>query len=246
MTKDKAEKAAVRARMAKTGERYTTARHYLLDHHRSPDSPEEDPVPDVAREMTDAPGAPLPPRVAQPGVSEAALVRATGKTWNEWFGLIDAWDGTAKAHVEIARHLHEAHGVDDWWAQGVTVGYERARGMLAWNEKPDGFSVSASKTIAAPVEHVFAAFGDEVIRNGWLEEGALRTRTARPPRSARFDVLLPGGDGTRLEVFLTAKGAAKASVSLQHVKLSDQDAVEPWRAFWKDRLNRLAVLLTTG
>ena len=34
MTKDKAQKQAVRTRMAKTGERYTTARHYLLDLHR--------------------------------------------------------------------------------------------------------------------------------------------------------------------------------------------------------------------
>ena len=34
MTKDKAQKQAIRARMAKTGERYTTARHYLLDLHR--------------------------------------------------------------------------------------------------------------------------------------------------------------------------------------------------------------------
>ena len=33
MTKDKAQKQAVRARMAKTGERYSTARHYLLDLH---------------------------------------------------------------------------------------------------------------------------------------------------------------------------------------------------------------------
>ena len=34
MTKDNAQKQAIRARMAKTGERYTTARHYLLDLHR--------------------------------------------------------------------------------------------------------------------------------------------------------------------------------------------------------------------
>ena len=34
MTKDKAQKQAIRARMTKTGERYTTARHYLLDLHR--------------------------------------------------------------------------------------------------------------------------------------------------------------------------------------------------------------------
>ncbi len=36
MTREKAQKRAVRARMAKTGERYTTARLYHLDLHRQP------------------------------------------------------------------------------------------------------------------------------------------------------------------------------------------------------------------
>ena len=35
MTKDKAQKRAIRARMDKTGERYTTARHSMLDLHRT-------------------------------------------------------------------------------------------------------------------------------------------------------------------------------------------------------------------
>ena len=38
MTTNKAQKRAIRARMDKTGEAYTTARHYLLDlHHESQD-----------------------------------------------------------------------------------------------------------------------------------------------------------------------------------------------------------------
>jgi len=34
VTQDKVQKQAVRVRMAKTGEHYTTARHFLLDLHR--------------------------------------------------------------------------------------------------------------------------------------------------------------------------------------------------------------------
>ena len=48
MTKDNAQKQAIRARMAKTGERYTTARHYLLDLHR-----QEHANADVARSSSD-------------------------------------------------------------------------------------------------------------------------------------------------------------------------------------------------
>ena len=85
MTKNKAQKRAVRARMVKTGERYTTARHYHLDLHRQQSSP----PPDAGTEPEPRPAA-LPPCVAEPGMSDAAVRRGTGKTWDEWFVLLDA------------------------------------------------------------------------------------------------------------------------------------------------------------
>lgn len=244
MTRDKAEKAAVRARMAKTGERYTTARHYLLDQHLNAKSNSEAPVSDEQDEQAVTPKSPveakLPPRVANPGMSDEAIQRGTGKTWDEWFGLLDAWSGTDQGHTEIARYVHDTHGVEGWWAQGVAVGYERARGMRVRHQQPDGFSVSASKTFPVSVERVFAAFVDDGLRDGWLEPGALRLRTAQPHRSARFEVLLSGADGTRLEVYFTAKSETKASAAVQHSKLPDAESIEPWRAFWKERLVRLS------
>jgi hypothetical protein len=193
------------------------------------------------RAASAASGIELPPRVAEPGVSDDAVQRATGKGWDEWFALLDAWGGTEHTHTEIARHLVEVHGVDGWWAQSVTVGYERARGMRAKYQHADGFSASASKTVPVPVERLFAAFVDDAARDSWLEPGTLRPRTAQPPRSARFDV--PAND-TRLEVYFTAKGDAKASVQIQHSKLPLEEDVELWRAFWKERLKRLAAMLT--
>ena len=216
MTKDKAEQAAVRARMAKTPEAVSSA------------------------------DAQLSPRAANPGMSDEAIQRGTGKTWDEWFAVLDAWGGTEQPHAEIARYLHDQHGVEGWWAQGVTVGYERARGMRVRHQQSDGFSVSASKTFPVAVEQVFAAFVDEASRDGWLEPGTLRLRTSQPRRSARFDVLLPGATDTILGVYFTEKSETKASAALQHSKLPDADAIEPWRAFWKERLARLANYLKAG
>jgi hypothetical protein len=192
MTQNKVQKRAIRARMDKTGERYTTARHYLLDlRWQREDNGRED-VPDEARSAPSAEGdiapevvaAVLPPRMAEPMVSDAAVQRATGKSWDEWFALLDAWQGMRHSHPEIARHLHEMHAVDGWWAQNVTVGYERARGMRALHERPDGFfSVNASKTFPVPVERLFAAFVEEAERERWLDGVALRLRTVH--RTAR-------------------------------------------------------------
>src|SRR5215218_10654818 len=264
MTKDNAQKQAIRARMAKTGERYTTARHYLLDLHRSehlngdidhtsfgdeePSSnaalPSGDGVADTAPLVRDAAQAPpesmLPPRVAEPSVSDAAVQRATGKSWDEWFALLDAWHGTTHNHTEIARHVYETYGIDGWWAQNVTVGYERARGMRALHERPDGFSMNASKTFPVPVERLFAAFVEQDERERWLEAVELRPRTSQPPRSARFDVL-PGE--TRLAVTFVSKGPQKAAAQLQQDRLASAEDVARWKALWKEQLGHLAAVM---
>lgn len=266
MTKDKARKQAVRARMAKTGERYSTARHYLLDLHlqqqANPDgdgatfgdeepgsnavspSPADgaaDSVPLVREAAPAAPATALPPRVAEPGVSDAAVQRATGKSWDEWFVLLDAWQGTTHNHTDIARHVYETYGIDGWWAQNVTVGYERARGMRALHERPDGFSMNASKTFPVPVERLFAAFMEQDERERWLEAVELRPRTSQPHKSARFDVL---PEETRLAVTFVVKGPRKAAAQLQQDRLASAEEVARWKALWKEELVRLAALLS--
>ena len=239
MTKDKARKQAVRARMAKTGERYATARHYLLDLHLQ-EQANPDRAADSAPLAHEAALHPtetaLPPRAAEPGVSDAAVQRATGKSWDEWFALLDGWQGKTHNHTEIARHVHETYGIDGWWAQSVTVGYERARGMRALHERPDGFSMNASKTFPVPVERLFAAFVEHDERERWLEAVELRPRTSQPPRSARFDVL-PGE--TRLAVTFVTKGPRKAAAQLQQDRLANAEDVARWKALWREELARL-------
>jgi hypothetical protein len=265
MTKDKAQKQAVRARMAKTGERYSTARHYLLDLHRqeqanpdidgatvgdeepgsnvvspSPVDDTTDSAPLVRAATPTAAATALPPRVAEPGVSDAAVQRATGKSWDEWFALLDAWLGTTRNHTEIARYVAETYEIEGWWAQSVTVGYERGRGMRALHERPDGFSMNVSKTFPVPVERLFAAFVEQDERERWLEVVELRPRTSQPHKSARFDIL-PGE--TRLAVTFVAKGPRKASAQLQQDRLSSAEDVALWKALWKEQLDLLATFL---
>ena len=254
MTTNKAQKHDIRARMAKTGERYAAARHMLLDRDHEPENGAEStpatsgpeavvaaaaapdiPVQDAPDAAPDPAPEPLP--ATAPGMSEAAIRRATGQGWNHWFALLDAWDAPTKGHPAIARHLVEAHGLGGWWAQSVAVGYERARGLRARHQHADGFAFSASRTFPLPVERLSEFVTDETLRDRWLEPGTLRPRTAIPGRSARFDVDVEGG--SRLLVALTAKGPAKTTVTLPHEKLPDAAAAETWRAFWKERLTRL-------
>lgn len=184
----------------------------------------------------------LPPRVAEPGMSDEAMRNGSGKNWDEWFALLDAWDATSKTHTEIARYVAEEHSVEGWWAQGVTVGYERARGMRKVNETLQGFSGNASKTVPVPIEQLYAAFLDDSIRDQWLEPGTLTLRTAQENRSARFDIK----SGGILEIWFTTKSESKSSAAVGTNGLPDQESLEAWRSFWKERLKRLELLLRSS
>ena len=230
MTTDKARKRAVRTRMTKTGERYAAARRHVVREAASPA---------IAAPPAPATLPELPPRVADPGMSEEGITSRTGRGWDDWFRILDAWDGTGRTHPEIARHLREEHGVDGWWAQGITVGYERARGMRAVHETTRGFEVSVTKTVSATPEQLWHAVIDPAGRDAWLEPGVLRRRagTGVEHRSARFDVV---ADGSRVLVTLTGKDDGRTSVTLTNEHLPGADAIEPARARWRAGLARLA------
>jgi hypothetical protein len=217
MTTDKARKRAVRSRMSKTGERYAAARRHVVG--------DADPQP-----------SPLPPRVAEPKMSDASITKGTGRSWDDWFRVLDAWGATTKGHPAIARYLHDQHGVDGWWAQSVTVGYEWARGLRQVHETPDGFQVSVSRTIAASADDVWRDFVEPARRDRWLEPDTLRMRpgTGTRGKSARFD----DGDGRLVHIYLTSKGKTSA-VAVTTERLAGPEEVDAHRALWRARLDDL-------
>ena len=222
MTRHKSFKVLVRGRMEKTGESYTAARASLLS----------------AQEGTGPEKRPL-------ATSDAAILERTGRGWEEWFDLLDDWGAAERTHREIARWVAAQLGVDPlaWNAQAVAGSYERARGLREVGEKPDGFAITASKTVAVPVERLFQAFVDESARRSWLPDGRLRERTATRPRSARFD----WGEGeTRVNVTFDAKGEAKSTAALEHARLADAAEAERMRAHWRERLDLLKTQLEGG
>jgi uncharacterized protein YndB with AHSA1/START domain len=222
MTRQRTFKRRVRERMEKTGESYTAARRMLIAQGHTPDST-------------------LPP--FEPPVAEERVVAATGRGWQPWLEALDAWGAASRSHTDIARWLREEQGVDGWYSQSITVGYERARGLRAPGQRPDGFAVSASKTIAVPVERLFEAFGDETLRERWLQGAELRVRTATAPRTARYD----WEDGsTRVIVGFEAAGETKSRVALSHERLPDADSAEGMKTWWRERLIALKSLLEGG
>lgn len=238
MTTHKTFKQRVRARSAKTGESYTTARQQLIDKaDRRPPAPPATPEPTTSQLAMPGPDPALLP------TPDEAVRQATGRGWDDWFTLLDDWGATGRGHTEIARWLVTEHDVGGWWAQSLTVGYERARGIRAKHQMATGFAVTVSKTVSVPVERLRAAFVDAGTRRRWQPDTSMRKRPGRSESTARFDWPDPA---SVVAVTFDPKGETKSVVAVQHQRLPDARAAERQKAYWRQALVALKESLEKG
>ena len=107
-------------------------------------------------------------------------------------------------------------------------------------EGVNGFAVSASRTIDAPAEAVFAAFDEPESRARWLPGVELVVRTTTPPRLARYDW---EGGSSRLVLGIEALEDGRSRVGLSHERLADNAERERLKPWWRERLTALKELL---
>ena len=214
-------KRLVRGRMQKTGEAYTTARAHLLKQKPA--------------------AVPAPPDYAKvAGRSDATLKAKTGCTWERWVKALDRAQAHTWPHPKIAEYVHTKYKVPGWWAQTVTVGYERIKGLRAIGQRRDGsFDASKSKTFAVPLARLYGAFEDARMRARWLPGVDLTIRTATREKSMR----ITWPDRTSVDVGFARRGPAKSQVQLQHGKLPDPAAATRVKQYWAERLGALADVL---
>jgi hypothetical protein len=221
-------KRLVRGRMQKTGESYTTARAHLRKHK---------PAAAVAPARGSADYAKLA------GKSDVILKEKTGCTWERWVKALDREKAHSWPHREIAKHVREKYKIPGWWAQTVTVGYERIKGLRAIGQRRDGtFEAGKSKTFAVPVSQLYHAFHDARTRARWLPGVDLTVRTATREKSMR----ITWPDRTSVVVGFNSRGDAKSQVGLAHMKLPDRPAVTRMKQYWSERLGALEQMLAEG
>lgn len=207
-------KRLVRARMQKTGEAYTAARARLLKTKTL----------DYAKLA---------------GIKDAAIKAKTGCTWGRWTHALDYVGAHEWPHRRIAEYVHEKFKVGDWWAQTVTVGYERIKGLRAIGQRRDGtFEAAKSKTFGVPLARLYRSWSNPKLRAKWLPQD-FTVRSATPQKYMRIS----WADGTTVVLGFTKKGAEKSQVAVQHTKLSDRAAVTKLKAFWEERLKALGDVL---
>lgn len=177
----------------------------------------------------------MPKDTFKPRMSDEAVEAKTGKNWSRWFKHLDAAGGKKMTHQEIVAHLHDKHGIRPWWTQMVAVTYEQARGLREVHEKPSGYEINVSRTIAAPVAKAFKAWTDEKTRTKWLP-AELTIRKATTNKTLRIN----WEDGqTSVAVAFTPRDPKKCQVVAQHMKLPDAKAAAKMKKFWGEALDSL-------
>jgi len=215
-------KRVVRARMTKTGESYTTARAHLLI---------KKPAPTLAQSDFER----------RAGISDATIKAKTGCTWDRWVWALDAVEAHDWEHREIAQYVHEKYKVPGWWAQSVTVGYERIKGLREIGQRRGGgFEVNKSRTFAVPLGRLYRACYEKRGRARWLPGVDLMIRVATLEKSMR--ITWPGK--TSVELYFTSRGPKKSQLVVQHVKLATKDAATRMKLYWQGRLDTLGEMVT--
>ena len=173
-------------------------------------------------------------------MSDEAVKAKTGRTWKEWFAILDKAGARKMTHQEIATYLHNKQGVGPWWTQMVAVTYEQQRGLREKHQRPDGFQISVSRTINTSLPKLYKAFDNATARKRWLGEDGLVVRKATPNKSMR----ITWSDGkTGLEINFLPKSENKSQVVVQHSKLPNAKSSAKMKAYWSDALGRLRAAL---
>jgi uncharacterized protein YndB with AHSA1/START domain len=184
---------------------------------------------------------PDPRKTKAAGIGDEAVQAKTGKTWPEWFAILDKAGAAEWPHKKIAIFLHDECSCPDWWSQMVTVGFEQARGLRVKHQTASGFSANSSKTISVAVSILYGAWTDPKKLAKWLPDGKKMTiRKATENKSVRATWI----DGTsNLDIQFWIKGDAKTQVTVEHSKLGSLTEVERSKAHWGEALLRLKTLL---
>ncbi|MEO8981726.1 MAG: hypothetical protein ABI548_19305 [Polyangiaceae bacterium] len=193
-----------------------------------------------AKVVRDTP-AKLRPIEQAVGVSSDAVARRTGKSWAEWFALLDAAGAAALDHKGIVAVLAQRHGVGPWWQQMVTVAYEKARGMREHREADEGFQTGITKILELPLAKLFRYWAEPAERNKWLADDRFSIHKATASKSIRARW---GRGVSRIDVDFCEKGPSMSQVTVQHNRIETSDAAEQMKAYWAKKMHALEALLT--
>jgi len=169
-------------------------------------------------------------------ISDESVMKSTGKTWSEWFSILNKAGAKKMEHKEIAEYLSVKQSVPGWWSQMVTVQYEQELKGRKLHETTSGFQISKSKTLPFSVSKIFNAVSSPTQRKIWLKDPDFKISKAIKNKSIRGKWI----DGkTNIEFQFYSKDKNRTQLVVQQNKIKSAKEAESLKKYWEKNLNNL-------
>lgn len=167
--------------------------------------------------------------------SDTVIRAATGRSWAQWFRLLDRFDAAAAGHSATVRHLADEYDCPRWWRQRIAGAHAEARGRLTPTAR--SLAANTSRTLSVSIDDLYRAWQGRA-PGKWLQT-KFKVQRANANRSLRLD----WPDRTSVEIYFWAKGERRSQVNVMHRQLADAAQVATQKAFWSEALDKLQAIL---
>ena len=238
MTRQQTFKRRVRARMSKTGERYTAARRQVLG--RQPSSPSATVDSSMANDgatsaLTSPPDPAARRRAALLNTRRRSIEQSTGTALDDWIALLDRAGARSMSHRQIWKWLADMGQVaDGMLREQITIAYEQHIGRRELGQSCTGdFPAAANRALSTTLDEALEAWLRYVDGrtgfNGLALQG--RPNVSRSEKFRYWRAKLE--DDTQLNVTIYRQGDGRVSLTLQHRPHPDRGRADAWRAYWR-------------
>jgi hypothetical protein len=176
-------------------------------------------------------------------ITDKLVIEKTKKPLEYWFIILDKKGAKKMSHEEIFALVSTIEGLKplgQWNQNLLATSYEWNRGLKERGQKEDGFEISVSKTIAAPIQLLFDSWINSTTRNKWLMADKIRIRKSTENKSARITWT---DNETSLSVDFYSKGENKSMVVVQHLKMQTSKYAYELKDYWGNALEKLKSFL---
>jgi uncharacterized protein YndB with AHSA1/START domain len=195
-------------------------------------------------------------RKSDHAVSEASCKEASGRSLADWFKALDKHGGIPLGRRELSKWIEHEHKVHIWWATTIVNEYEIARGDLAKDGKPKGYSICPTKSIKASPKKCYDAFSSAKALSAWFgpksevdlrDGGSWRNAdgnraTFKKVNAGKNIRLLAEDEGltlpTPVEIKFTPNGA-NCTVMVSIERLQTRAEADGYRRAWGEALDKL-------
>ena len=185
----------------------------------------------------------------------------TGKQLSEWLRELDDQSAKEWTHKQTVAYLAEKHGLDAWWAQMITVDYEKHHGKRVVGETQDaGFEIGVQRTLPIDAIELWELLISPAGASLWLGEpvnvvlekgqtfratgSTYEVRSCQPGVKLRLRKTSTREPMSTLQLYVTAKESS--SILLFHQeKLQSKEAREAAKAHWQHVLDALKSYIKT-